>query len=253
MNILVAFGPSEDSFFLGGGRRACYNNIPQSLVDKINTGQLPVMETSWISIDKTGKYWCAEKFTGRQPTGESSRAYQITDTNISSTLQQHIDQSGAQYVSFPEYDGVADDPPFFVKHKNRGDWNASLPTQYSKAIKELQDTLPTFTDQLKWIIFGSGGTYLIQVDQGYIANVEGPHEDPNHLLNKVLTEFGNGAWNIDRGSTLCLYDHRYFYLKFKNARTGSVEMRYHLPPVMENKVVELLALSRTAAEQHGNF
>ncbi|TFK31763.1 hypothetical protein BDQ12DRAFT_739803 [Crucibulum laeve] len=248
INIVVALGPSEDSYFLGVGRRAVYNKVPQSLVDKLNGGELPVVRTSWINIDKTGRYWCGENFVG------PNVMYEI---QAGCTLQSHITQSGAQFITFPDYDDASTDPWFFIKHKNLGHWNASLPHFYINTLNVIREHVTNFDNALKWIIFGKGGTHIYQFENGFLANLEGPHEDPDHALNQALRQFDpehntsivQGQWMVDRGSSISLCDHRYFFLKFKNTHTKLYELRFSLPPHLDTKLKELLALAKTPEEQ----
>jgi hypothetical protein len=44
----VVFGPTPDVFFLSYGRRFAAQNVPLSFTDKVKTGELAPMATSWI-------------------------------------------------------------------------------------------------------------------------------------------------------------------------------------------------------------
>ncbi|KAF8065233.1 hypothetical protein FPV67DRAFT_1501922 [Lyophyllum atratum] len=191
--------------------------MPQSLLNKLSSGDLQIRRVLWASIDKTGRYWCAENFA----TG--SVHYELP---TSSGLQQHILNSGAQYVSWPDYNEVAaagengvteGDSWFFVKHKNQGHWNASLPAFYVRTIGVLRDNIPNFDAGLKYVIFGKGGTHIYQFEGGFLTSLEGEHSKEDHPLNQALRQFdpdmnpdiSQGLWRIDKGSTLSLYDHRW--------------------------------------------
>jgi len=71
--------------------------MPQTLLDKLSSGDLPIRRVLWASIDKTGRYWCAENF--------ASGGLQF-DLPPDSELHQHVLKSGTQYVSWPHYDEV---------------------------------------------------------------------------------------------------------------------------------------------------
>jgi hypothetical protein len=46
--ILIVFGPSEDSFYVGAGRRFFIQNMPQSLTEKVGGTELPIGSVAWI-------------------------------------------------------------------------------------------------------------------------------------------------------------------------------------------------------------
>ena len=195
-------------------------------------------------------------------------------------MEQHIRTTATGgFVTFPDYDQLesGSQPWYFVAAKHTGSWNASLPDFYLTTIAALKTQIPNFDNALKWIIFGHGGTHIYQFANGFLANLEGDHENPGNILNQVslvayildfsimsdslstqaLKQFdpehnksiSQGEWMIDRGSSISLHDTNHFFLKFKNTRTGLYELRFCLPPHLETKLRELLAFSKTAEEQ----
>ena len=50
---------------------------------------------------------------------------------------------------------------------------------------------------------------------------------------------------------MCLYDDRYYFLKFKRADNETEQYRYNLPPAMELQLTELYELAETPEEQRG--
>ena len=64
-NVVVVLGPpSSDSYYIGVGRRVCHNNLPRTLVESIESGELSNITLNYISLDKDGKYWCSEEMIG---------------------------------------------------------------------------------------------------------------------------------------------------------------------------------------------
>jgi hypothetical protein len=90
-------------------------------------------------------------------------------------------KSSCEFVTFPDSDA----PSYFLKHKNRGAWNCNLQEPYLSAVRELQAGVPDFDIGLKWILFGYGGTHIYQSEAGFLASVQGVHNNENHPLNKV--------------------------------------------------------------------
>ena len=68
---------------------------------------------------------------------------------------------------------------------------------------------------------------------------------------KPFDEDNTQVWIVDKGSSMCLYDDRYYFLKFKKDNSGTIQLRYNLPPAMDQKLKELVELARTPEEQQG--
>jgi hypothetical protein len=45
---VVAFGPSEDSFYVGVGRRFHVQNMPEGLMESVRGTELPMDKLHWI-------------------------------------------------------------------------------------------------------------------------------------------------------------------------------------------------------------
>ena len=55
INIVVAFGNAEDSYYVGAGRRFAVQNMLQSLVDCVQGSELPISRLGWLrSVSSTG-------------------------------------------------------------------------------------------------------------------------------------------------------------------------------------------------------
>ncbi|KAG6907600.1 hypothetical protein DXG01_008218 [Tephrocybe rancida] len=210
--LTVLFGPTPSSYLVAAGLKHHAENMPQSLIKKLSSGELPIRRVLWASIDKTGKWWCAENF--------ASGSVQF-DVPPGSGVHQQILENGAQYLTWPDYDaeesGVDErNPWFFAKHKSRGHWNVQLPSLYINTIGVLRDAVPNFDLGLKYIIFGKGGTHIYQFETGFMASLEGEHDEEGHPLNQALRQFDpsmdptipQGLWMIDKGSSLSLADGR---------------------------------------------
>ncbi|KAF9037089.1 hypothetical protein BJ165DRAFT_1408494 [Panaeolus papilionaceus] len=252
INIVVALGPSSnDTFYLGVGRQTYYNNVPAALVQRIETGLMANTRLNYISLDQNAQCWCSEEMVGPTVSFEAP---------VGGPLEQHIrDVAPGGFVTFPPYDASTTiaQPFYFVASKHTGSWTSYLPQRYLDAMAELKHHIPNFDNALKWIIFGKGGTHIYQFANGYLVCLEGEHQNDSHPLNEALRQFDpdhnksiqQGEWMLDKGSSISLHDHRYFFLKFKNTRTGTYELRFCLPPIMEEKLRSLLAFSKTPAEQ----
>jgi hypothetical protein len=65
-----------------------------------------------------------------------------------------------------------------------------------------------------------------------------------------LAEFIDG-WCIDRGSQLCFYDSRFYFLKFTKPGDGGIKMRWNLPVTMTARLEELKVMAQDPAEHAG--
>ncbi|PPQ66829.1 hypothetical protein CVT24_008688 [Panaeolus cyanescens] len=255
INIVVALGPtSTDTYYLGVGRQVCHNNLPKGLVEQIESGKLPNNRLRYLSLDKTAQYWCAEDKTG--PTVS-------WNTPDNGPLDKLIRKGSATsgWVTFPDYDTskrIAH-PYYFVASKTTGKWAMLLPDDYMNTIKEIKAHIPssTFDNSVKWILFGTAGTHVYQLTNGYITSLGEQHKDHSHPLVKALMEYdpdfnpsvGRGEWMIDKGSSISLHDHRYFFLKFTNTRTKRSQFKYCLPPHLEQKIEEMIKVAQSPAER----
>lgn len=99
-------------------------------------------------------------------------------------LATQLNLAHAELVTFP------DTPPeknyYFMKTSKRGIWNLDLPDETTEVIQDLRKTNKGFDSELRWIVWGHGGTAIYQfLSGGRIEWVEGKHENPEHPLQKV--------------------------------------------------------------------
>lgn len=210
--IVVVFGPSEDAFYVGAGRRFYVQNMPPSFTNAVHGSTLPVGRIGWVSLDKTGKYWCA----GSRVSQNSAFGYIFECSTTFMTyiptvyyvlqpkapLRSKIVSAGCDFASFPDFDLLSSEtladqiedgrsPYYFINHQPPGHWSLNLPTYYINVIQLLRETFKEsgrgdeFDLRLRWILFGKGRTHVYQFDNGFIHCLEGPHADPKHLLNQV--------------------------------------------------------------------
>ncbi|PPQ66828.1 hypothetical protein CVT24_008687 [Panaeolus cyanescens] len=252
INIVVALGPpSSDTFYLGVGRQVYHNNLPRALVQRIENGLMANTRLNYISLDQNAQSWCSEEMVGPTVSFEAP---------IGGPLDKHIrDIAPGGFVTFPSYDSskTTPQPFYFVASKYTGKWTAYLPQTILDTLNQLRPHIPNCDTSLKWIIFGAGGTHIYQFANGYLACMEGEHQNKNHPLNEALRQFdpdcnksvAQGEWMIDKGSSISLHDPQYFFLKFKNTRTGLYELRFCLPPLLKEKLHSMLAFAKTPGEQ----
>jgi hypothetical protein len=86
----------------------------------------------------------------------------------------------ANYVTFPAETGS-----YFIKHVNRGGWDADLEQSYINRITEMREEFNDFDLGLTGIIFGKDGSHIYMLETGFYAFLEGEAEHPDHILYKV--------------------------------------------------------------------
>ncbi|KAJ6626251.1 hypothetical protein B0H10DRAFT_2430024 [Mycena sp. CBHHK59/15] len=228
-NILVVMGSSPDSYYLGCGRRHIVENMSASFTKHANS-ELNVSMTSWISMGKTLENWVDFNIA----TGD----YHF-NASLEKGILDHLSGANgkiaANFVSFPD---DADPSHYFVKGKNEGAWSANLAMYFIEGLTELKQGIPNFDQNIMGILFGQGKTHIYLFKGAFGAILDGDAEAKDHPLNKVCQEFDEG-WCIERGSTLCFYDSRYFFLKLKRPGNNAIQMRWNLPPNMGAKLAEL--------------
>jgi hypothetical protein len=84
------------------------------------------------------------------------------------------------YITFPAETGT-----YFVKHVNRGGWDADLEEPYVKRVAEMRQELNDFDLGLTGIIFGNDGSHIYQLEAGFYAFLEGEADNPDHMLYQV--------------------------------------------------------------------
>jgi hypothetical protein len=78
----------------------------------------------------------------------------------------------------------------------------------------------------------------------------------NHV-KQTIQEFSEQTkadgvpWLIQKGSSLCQYDSRYFFLAFKQENNPTIQYRWNLPPEMNSKLEDLRRVADLPEEQAG--
>ncbi|KAJ7044319.1 hypothetical protein C8F04DRAFT_1070162 [Mycena alexandri] len=205
-NTLIVLGSSPDSYFIGHGRRHFVENMPESFTNHTKT-DLNISMTLWISVSKTLDTWISHN---------TATAKWIRAPN-----------------SFPFPDNE-DSAHYFLKGKNDGAWSAVLQTYYIEKLTKMKAEILNFDAGITGMIFGKGKNPYFHDEI----------DSREHPLYKVLAQYEEG-WCIERGSTLCFYDSRYFYLKFKRPGHSEIKMHWNLP----SNMCEKLSALREQAEQ----
>ncbi|KAG8822161.1 hypothetical protein FRB91_008190 [Serendipita sp. 411] len=235
----VVFGPNPGSYYVACGRNLEFKDMPVAFTDKMK--EFTVVSWSWISMGPNCETWVARN-------AENDTFYFNTglNTDIHSYLTGKNDRTQAQFVSFAPESGY-----WCVKHNLNG-WNAYVSKSSEKKILEMQARVQGFDGGLKGILFGHGDSHIYMFQAGFAYNLEGDAENAEHPLHKVLEEFLNRGegWIIEESSSLCFYDDRYFFLKFKRTGDDSMEMRWNLPEEMAARLSSLVDIAKTSTEQH---
>ncbi|KAJ7044334.1 hypothetical protein C8F04DRAFT_1070184 [Mycena alexandri] len=235
-NTLIVLGSSPDSYFIGHGRRHFVENMPESFTNHAKT-DLNISMTLWISVSKTLDTWISYN---------TATAKFHFNGDINQDIRDHLSgtngKARAEFVSFPDDE---DSAHYFLKGKNDGAWSAVLQTYYIEKLTKMKAELLNFDAGFTGMIFGKGKTHICTFKAGFLANFDEDEIDSReHPLYKVLAQYEEG-WCIERGSTLCFYDSRYFYLKFKRPGHSEIKMHWNLPSNMAEKLSAL----REQAEQ----
>ncbi|KAJ6489934.1 hypothetical protein C8R45DRAFT_992162 [Mycena sanguinolenta] len=239
-NTLIAFGSSPDSYFIGHGRRHFVENMPEGFMNHAKT-DLNIGMTLWISTNPALGSW----ITHNVATGKFH-----FNANINQDIRDHLSgvngKAAANFVSFPN---CSDPGHFFVKGKNTGAWNASLDNYFIQKLNVARGEVANFDTGLTSILFGKGKTYILMFQAGFLADLdEDEVSSEEHPLYKVLAQYSDG-WCIERGSSLCFYDSRFFYLKFKRPGQSEIKMHWNLPINMNEKLLELRQLAEQPEEK----
>ncbi|KDR77651.1 hypothetical protein GALMADRAFT_1326499 [Galerina marginata CBS 339.88] len=228
-NPVIAFGASENSFYVGCGLKYYAPGVPMSLTTTIQT--LPSMDMAWLSLDGEAQAWIArEKNSGRSHYS----------TNLPTKVVEALNGS-AKYVTLGRTKEW-----YFVK-PGAGQWIGNLHDETTKGCDGMRVTLgENFDAALNGIIFGKqfqiligqGGNMLFMFPAGFNAWTDDEGAESN--LKKLLLEYLKGnEWLLEQGSSLCQWNINYFYLIFKNKASGNLVMRWNLPEMMQTKLMEL--------------
>jgi hypothetical protein len=68
---------------------------------------------------------------------------------------------------------------------------------------------------------------------------------------QALQQYAHGDWTLDEGSSLSLYDDRYYLLKFRRPGQTAVQMCWNVPDAMDASLKSLLQISETPEEKAG--
>ncbi|KAF8205270.1 hypothetical protein K438DRAFT_1715679 [Mycena galopus ATCC 62051] len=239
-NTLVVLGSSPDSYFVACGRLHFIENMPEGFTNHAKS-DLSVSMTLWISTNRTLDTWI---------THNVATAKFHFNANINQDIRDHLTgtngKAAVEYVSFPDSDNPGH---FFAKGKNRGAWNALLDNYFVQKINATKAQVRDFDAGVTGMLFGRGKTYILMFQVGFLADLDKDEiSDEEHPLAKVLAQYRDG-WCIDRGSTLCFYDSRYFFLKFKRPGQNETKMHWNLPTDVNAKLLELREQAQQPEEQ----
>ncbi|KAJ7155689.1 hypothetical protein C8R46DRAFT_1196460 [Mycena filopes] len=236
---LIVFGSSPESFYIGHGRRHFVENMPEGFTNHAKTA-LNISMTLFVSMSKALNSWV---------TYNVATANFHFNANIEQHIRDHMSgvngKSAADFVTFPD---TEDPKQYFVKGKNEGVWNAVLDTYFLERLTTLQAEVPNFDVGLTGMLFGKGKTFICLFKGGFYADVDDEVASEDHPLYKVLKQYAEG-WCIDRASTLCFYDSRYFFLKFKQPGQTQTKLHWNLPPDMGAKLAQLREQAQLPEEQ----
>ncbi|KAF8520878.1 hypothetical protein BU17DRAFT_88424 [Hysterangium stoloniferum] len=241
--MIVAFGPSLDSYFIAHGAKFYAERLPKSLHSKIASGDVIPAHMSWMSIAKDGQCWAADNTL-------SGKIW--WDSTIGKPIQKAFmgipPAPPSNYVSFSEQPNG-----YFLKGINPGAWSAELDDIYVNSIRDAQRDIDGFDLGLTRIMFGVGGSHIFCFDNGFQAKLQGIHDHPDNALHKVLQEFAlrGPGWTIGPGSALSLHDPNMFVLVFQHIANGVEEIRWVGPQEMSDRITELIKAASSPDEQAG--
>ncbi|KAF7349960.1 hypothetical protein MVEN_01297100 [Mycena venus] len=240
-NTLIVLGSSPDSYYIGHGRRHFVENMPDSFTEHAKK-DLTISMTRWISVNKNMDWVSYNDATENMHF----------NTGINQTVLDHLSgvngKFGAEYVSFP---GNEDPAHYFVKGRGQSQWSGYLDDYFIAKLLKAQKEVPNFDADLTGILFGKGKTFIIMSKTGFTAHLDDdeiPSSSEEHPLRKVLEQYSEG-WCIDRASTLCFYDSKYFFIKFRGPGESQIMMHWNLPPHMNEKLRELQELMQQPEEK----
>ncbi|KAJ6623287.1 hypothetical protein B0H10DRAFT_809064 [Mycena sp. CBHHK59/15] len=240
-NTIIVLGSSPESYFIGHGRRHFVENMSPSFTSHAKT-ELNISLTLWISMSKSLDTWVdfnagTDKFH--------------FNGNINQYIRDHLagtnGKAAASFVSFPD---SSEPGHYFVSGKAHGAWNCVLPDYFIQELGRMQREVPDFDAAITGMLFGKGKTNICLFRGGFLADFDNDEiTSAEHPLYKVLVEFSEGGWCIERGSTLCMYDSRWYFLKFKRSGDGMLKMRWNIPLNMAARLAELKAIAERPEEQ----
>ncbi|KAJ6595069.1 hypothetical protein DFH09DRAFT_1136119 [Mycena vulgaris] len=238
-NTLIVLGNSPESYFVGYGRRHFVQGMSPSFTEHARTA-LNITMTLWVSMSSSLDTWVDYNVAGDQFHFNADIAPDIRDH-----LAGANGKAAAGFVAFPD---SPERGHFFVSGKAQGAWSCALPNYFIEKLTAMQREVPGFDAALTGVLFGKGRTNIVLLRDGFAADFDDEISSTDHPLYKILAEFSEGGWYIDRGSTLCFYDSRFYFLKFKQPGDGGVKMRWNLPRTITARLEELKTLAASPEE-----
>ncbi|KAJ7809195.1 hypothetical protein B0H14DRAFT_2608257 [Mycena olivaceomarginata] len=237
-NTLIVLGSSPDSYFIGHGRRHFVENMPASFTNHAKT-DLNISMVLWISMSKNLDTWISYN------TATTNFHFNRVNQDIADHLSGANGKAAAAFVSFPD---STDPAYYFVTGKDHATWNAFLDDYLIQKLSEAK-TLGC--------CLGRAEPTSSRFQTGFLADLdddEVPSEE--HPLHKLYSPFTRYWYSITAGassaaSTLCFYDSRYFFLKFKRPGDSQIQMNWNLPPNMDGKLRALQNAAQQPEEQMG--
>lgn len=224
-NIQIVFGPTDDSYLIVHGRRCSAQNMPQDLVDVlISRPELtPFLRVAWIRMHLDMKQWAVQdSVTGTVYDEQTFKEPQIPSISDPERLKM-------QYWA-GDVDGVG----YFAATGNR--WqiytdpqDTPIAKSQKNEVARLRQIRPDFDVHLRRIIFGKAARIYV-FDDCFHAEFRDNLYTSGHPLVQVLRDHSGPGWTIDESSSLSLYNHEYFVLKFKrtDAREFIPAARIHI-------------------------
>ncbi|KAJ7456126.1 hypothetical protein FB451DRAFT_617113 [Mycena latifolia] len=242
-NILVVLGASPEAFYVACGRRHVVENMSPSFTKHANSA-LSVPATLWISMGRSMEHWV--------DFNVATEDFHF-NANLSQRVIEHLGGTNgklrAAFIAFPDDTPGDAEARFFVAGKDAGAWFGSMPAYYLQYLNHFQNAMPEVGNSITGMLFGQGNISIYLLSTGYIADLDGDAEADDHLLNKACAEMDGKEWCIERGSTLCFYDSRYFFLKFRRPGTDAVHMKWNLPPAVGAKLADLRQIAEQPEER----
>ncbi|KAJ7362307.1 hypothetical protein DFH08DRAFT_840677 [Mycena albidolilacea] len=238
-NTLIVMGASPDSYYVGYGRRHFVQGMSPSFTNHADTA-LNITMTLWISMSRSLDSWVDYNVASDQ--------FHF-NADIAPDIRNHLSgtngKCAAGFITFPDSTEI---DHFFVGGKARGAWSCKLADHFTQGLTRLQRETPNFDTEITGVLFGKGKTHILLARTGFVPDFdEDEITSTEHPLYKILAEFIDG-WCIDRGSQLCFYDSRFYFLKFTKPGDGGIKMRWNLPVTMTARLEELKVMAQDPAE-----
>ena len=251
VNLMVVFGPLNDSYFVTYGRKMHYHNMPDSLIKTFTTEtDMNPMRVAWLrlvpfaviqSLDleryhwmhPNGKTWAAmNTFNSNSKMTRAMPLWPVPIKWLTFTCTVWYDTSmPPEIVTYIKGDNIGmkkaasitwtdDGKGYFVKLRGREGWTLDVPDEYPLQINELRRQIRDFDLGIKTILFGHAGTHVYVFERGFVAHLEGTADDKDHPLYKVARSLLPDSY-VERCS-------REFVAGLHRARRRGLESSRHL-------------------------